>query len=83
MNNVIMRSQTVTTSYVPLAESETICSCTISVPLGSSVVYFEGDDGSEVPWQGGEYHRFQSIDLSEIRIKGTAGDTVTIVGGTW
>jgi hypothetical protein len=47
------------------------------------VVYFRGDDGSDVPWISGEWHSLKSVDLADIYIKGTAGDVVTVVGGTW
>jgi hypothetical protein len=47
------------------------------------VVYFRGDDGSDVPWQKGEWHNFTSVDLSTVFIKGTAGDYVTVIGGSW
>ena len=84
MNNVIMRSATVTATYAALVSSSLTGSVTISCPAtNAGVVYFLGDDGSDVPWQPGEWQEFRHVDLSTIRIKGTAGDTVTLVGGTW
>jgi hypothetical protein len=48
-------------------------------------VVFElfGHDGSDVPWVPGEYHAVYRVDLSRILIKGTPGDLVTVIGGTW
>ena len=84
MNNTIMRKATVTTAYQPLVSERLIGSVTISTPPSNSAnVQFEGDDGSDVPWVPGEWHEFRSIDLAVVRIKGTPGDVVTIVGGTW
>lgn len=84
MNNTIMRTITVTADYQPLASQRLVGSVTISCPSGNAgPVIFKGDDGSEVPWIAGEWHSFRSIDLSTVFVKGTSGDTISIVGGTW
>jgi hypothetical protein len=84
MNNFIMRKFTVSASYQPLASSRLVASVTISCPPGNvGNVNFKGDDGTDVPWIPGEWHDFQRINLAEVQVKGTAGDTVTVVGGTW
>ena len=84
MNNVIQRTASVTGSYAPLVASSLVGSVTISCPpTNVGTVYFLGDDGSDVAWVPGEWHSFRSIDLAAVRIKGTAGDKITIVGGTW
>lgn len=84
MNNVIMRKLVLTTNYQPLAPGSLVGSVAISAPpTNTANVIFQGDDGSEVPWVPGEWHRFQHVDLSTIRVKGTAGDIITINGGTW
>lgn len=84
MNNVIMRTVVVTGSYHPLVSQKLVGSVTISCPPGNAgVVLFKGDDSTDVPWVAGEWHDFQSVDLSTIQVRGTAGDTVTLVGGTW
>jgi len=83
-NNIVMRKLTVSGSYQPLVPSSLIASVTISTPpTNSDNVIFRGDDGSEVPWVPGEWHEFRSVDLSGIQVKGTAGDVVTVIGGTW
>jgi len=85
MNNVIMRIVTVTGSYQPLvAASLAAGTVTISCPpTNAAVVYFKGDDGSDVPWVAGQWHEFRGVDLKDFQIKGTPGDVVTLVGGTW
>jgi len=84
MNSVLMRVVDVTEEYQPLASERTVVTVTISCPPGNSAnVLFKGDDGSDVPWLPGEWHEFRSVDLHDIQVKGTVGDTVTIVGGTW
>ena len=84
MNNVIMRKVAVTSSYAPLIAGSLVGTFTISCPPGNSgPVNFLGDDGSDVPWIPGEWHIFKHVDLHAIQVKGTVGDKVTVVGGTW
>ena len=84
MNNVIMRKIAVTTVYTPLVVSKLIGSVTISTPpTNSGQVQFRGDDGLDVPWVPGEWHEFVAVNLADIKVKGTPGDVVTVVGGTW
>lgn len=84
MNNIIMRKITVTGTYQPLVASKLIGSVCIScAPGNQGAVNFRGDDVSDVPWQPSEWHDFHNIDLAQIMVKGTAGDIVTVVGGTW
>ena len=84
MNNVMMRKVDVTAEFAALATKKTVASVTIScLPGNADNVIFKGDTGDEVPWVPGEWHAFQRIDLAEVEIKGTVGDVVTVVGGTW
>ena len=84
MNNTIMRKIDVTADYQPLASGRLVGSVEISCsPDNAGAAYFLGDDGSDVPWVPGEWHHFRSVNLAEIKVKGTAGDVVTVVGGTW
>jgi len=83
MNGTYMRKITVAAAYAALAAGPTVVTVTISCPPGNAgVVYFLGDDGSDVPWIPGEWHVLKNVDLQQIQIKGTVGDTVTIVGDT-
>jgi hypothetical protein len=85
MNNVIMRVVTIGADYQPLV-SESLVAGTVVIscpPANAGPVFFKGDDGSDVPWVSGEWHQFRGIDLHEIQVKGTVGDTVTLVGGTF
>jgi len=84
MNNVVMREVTVGASYAPLNGVPLVCSVEITTPSANAgAVYFQGDDGSDVPWEPGEWHPFRRVDLSKIRVKGTPGDKVSVIGGTW
>jgi len=84
MHNIVMRKITVTGEYQPLVSASLVASVTISTPpTNAGDVLFKGDDGSDVPWVPGEWHQFESIDLAAIEVKGTPGDVVTVVGGSW
>jgi len=84
MNNVIMRKIDVTAGYQPLVSDRLVGTVTLSCPPGNAGnVMFRGDDCSDVPWVPGEWHRLVRVNLAEIEIKGTSGDVVTVVGGTW
>lgn len=84
MNQPIMRKIVVTGEYAPLAAGKLVACCDISCPPSNAgSVLFKCKDGSDVPWCSGEWHYFDSIDLSEVEVKGTPGDVVTVIGGTW
>jgi hypothetical protein len=84
MNNTVMRKVNVTAGYQSLVAQQLIATVEISaLPSNTGPVFFLGDDGSDVPWIPGEYHTLNSVNLAEIKIKGTPGDAVSIVGGTW
>jgi hypothetical protein len=84
MNNTVMRLVDVTADYAALAAVETVATVTISCPpTNAGPVYFEGDTGQDVPWIAGEWHTLERVNLAAIRVKGTVGDILTIVGGTW
>ena len=84
MNNVIARKVTVTTSWQALAVEPTVASVNVTAPTyNSGNVLLKGDTGDEVPLEPGEWHVLLSVDLAQIEVKGTAGDIVTVVGGTW
>ena len=84
MNNTVMRKVVVTAAYQPLVAQQLIATVEISaLPSNVGPVFFQGDDGLDVPWIPGEYHTLNQINLAELKIKGTPGDAVSIVGGTW
>ncbi len=83
MNNTILRQINVTDEFQPLASARTVASVTVSAPpTNTANVTLKSADG-EVQMIPGEWQEFHHIDLSELQVKGTAGDIVTAVGGTW
>ena len=84
MNNIIMRKVVLTANYQQLSAVSMVASVCISCPPGNAgIAYFKGDDGSDVPWQPSEWHRFVRVNLADIQAKGTPGDVLTLVGGSW
>jgi hypothetical protein len=85
VNNLIQRIITVTADWQPLTERD-LEVATIDVqspPTNAAPVLFLGDTGQEVPWIPGEYHTLIRVNLADLRVKGTPGDIVTVIGGTW
>ena len=84
MNNIIMRKLVLTADYQPLAAERVVGSFVISAPPSNDDdAIFLGDLGADVPWTPGEWHEFNRVNLAEVKVKGTPGDIVTVVGGTW
>ncbi len=85
MNSILMRTIVLTAEYRAVTtKAREVASVEVSVPpTNAGPVSFLGDDGAEVIWAQGEYHGFKRINLAELRVKGTPGDIVTLVGGTW
>lgn len=86
MNNVILRKINVTGSWQPLSAARLVGSVTISTPPtnGANVLFRTASEPAhEIPFVPGEWYDFQRMDLSTIQVKGSVGDVVTLVGGTW
>ncbi len=84
MNNAIARKIDVTTGYQPLASEQIVATVTVSAPPANIAnIFMLGDTGDDVPIAPGEWHIFRSVDLADLQVKGTAGDIVTVIGGTW
>jgi hypothetical protein len=71
----------VTAVATPLSASRRVLRCTISCPPGNAGnVTFTDPEGNTAAWIPGEWHAFEAINLADLNVSGTAGDTVTIVG---
>jgi hypothetical protein len=86
MNNVILRRIDVTGDWQPLSVVRLVGTVTISTPPdnGGAVLFRTTDEPAhEVPWVAGEWHTFHRVDLAGIEVKGSVGDVISVVGGTW
>ena len=84
MHNLVQRRVVLTADWQPVSAVPLVASVDVScLPQNIGLVWFQGDDGSEVPWLPGEWHQFQRIDLGNLRVRGSPGDTLTVIGGTW
>ena len=83
-HNIVMRRVEVTSAYRPLSDRPLVVSAEIGAPpTNTGPVYFRGDQGDDIAWPVGAWHFFKSIDLSQLFVKGSYGDAVSIIGGTW
>jgi len=84
MHNPFMRKIVLTANYQPLSATRLVLSVEIScLPTNAGNALFKCGDDVDVPWIGGEWHAFSGIDLSEIQVKGTPGDVITVIGGSY
>lgn len=86
MRETIMRRIDVTSTLAPLAAERLVGAVTITAaPTNLGPVFFRADapGAADVPWVAGEWHTFVGVDLARMQVRGTPGDYVTVVGGTW
>jgi hypothetical protein len=85
MNNLVQRVIAVTDDWQPASplQSEVASVDVLALPTNAAPVEFLGDQGQPVPWQPGEWHSFPRINLADLKVRGQAGDRITVVGGTW
>jgi len=83
MTNPFMRKIVLTAAYQPLSTVKLVLSVQVScLPGNAGNALFKCGGDTDVPWIPGEWHDFVGIDLSEIQVKGTPGDLITIIGGS-
>jgi len=83
MNNTLLKQIDVTADWQALSSVSLVASVTISAPpTNAGNVLLRNGEG-QVEMIPGEWQAFHHVNLAELEIKGTAGDVVTIVGGTW
>ena len=82
-NNLILRTVEVTADYAPLSARPLVGTVDVSTPpTNSGPVFFKAGATEEAWFLPGEFHGFVRVPLHEVFVKGTPGDTVTIIGGT-
>ncbi len=81
---VLQREQNVYTGLYSLLDGNLTGTFEVTCPItNAGIVYFRGDDDSDVPWQPGESHTFNNVSTSNIRMKGTLGDKVMVRSTSW
>jgi hypothetical protein len=84
MHNVIQRRIVLTADWQALSDQEVVATVDVQAPPSNAgPVIFLDDTGQEVPWIPGEYHTLVRVNLAALRVRGTPGDVLTVVGGTW
>ena len=83
-NNVILRVVEMTEAFQPLSDRRLTGTVTISAPPSNSGPVFLRAGPDEEAWMiNGEHHCFRRIDLASLEARGTPGDVLTIIGGSW
>lgn len=83
-NNVVLKTIGLTSDYQPLAATSLVATVTLSAPPGNSAsATVRTPDGAEAAFEPGEWHTLNRVDLARLEAKGQAGDTLSLVGGTW
>ena len=80
----IIRQASLTSEYAPVSETSEVCFVTLSAPATNQhTANVLGDDGAtDVPMSPGQQFPLHAVDLADIRLKGTAGDVITIIGSS-
>jgi hypothetical protein len=83
MNNTVLKKIDVTDQWQALSPVPLVASVTISaLPTNAGNVLLRNGE-SQVELIPGEWQDFRSVNLAELEVKGTIGDVLSIVGGTW
>jgi len=86
MNNIYANTVVLTAEYQVLSDSRLVLSFVLTSPatnVNAVAVRFNARDTEVVTVLPGEWHEFKVTNLADIEVKGTANETVTIVGGSW
>ena len=83
MNNAVVKTIDVTDEYQALADRSMVLTFTLTAPISNEAAVMVKVDDGEVDFSPGQWHTLHHVDLATISVKGTVGDTVSIVGGTW
>ncbi len=84
MNNSILIEKIVTAEWQRLSDAKLVASGELMTPPSNAAdVEMKGSNDAAVHFKPGQSNPMKSIDLNEIQFKGTAGDKVVFVGGTW
>lgn len=79
--NLVLRTITLTASYVPLSDAVLVADFVVTaLDTNAGPCFFAGEDGSDVKVAVNNWFEFRGVDLAQLRMKGTAGDKVTIIG---
>lgn len=83
-NNVVLKTIELTGDFQPLTDASLVATVTLSAPPDNTAsATLRTPNGSEVNFMPGEWHTLHRVDLAHLEAKGDAGDTLSLVGGTW
>ena len=83
-NNVVLKMIELTDQFQPLSAVPLVASITLSAPpANSGAVTLRTPAGAEAEMIPGEWHTLYRVNLARLEVRGSAGDMLSMVGGTW
>ena len=81
MRNLITLKVDLESGYVPMSGTSVIATFTLTAAhTNTQDAILEGTDGKEIPVAPGTQYYFERVDLSKIKVKSKAGESMFVVG---
>ena len=81
MRNLIALKVDLDTAYVPMSGTSVIATFTLTAAhTNTQDAVLGGTDGKEIPVAPGTQYYFERVDLSKIKVKSKAGESMFVVG---
>lgn len=81
MRNLITLKVDLDNAYVPMAGTSVVATFTLTAShTNTQDAILEGTDGKEIPVAPGTQYYFERVDLSKIKAKSKAGESMFVIG---
>ncbi|MCC6425711.1 MAG: hypothetical protein IT435_02700 [Phycisphaerales bacterium] len=81
MRNLITLKVDLDSGYVPMFATPVVAIFTLmAAHTNTQDAILEGTDGKEIPVAPGTQYYFERVDLSKVKVKGKAGESMFVVG---
>lgn len=81
MRNLVTFKVDLDSGYVPMSPTSLIATFTLAAAhTNTQDAILEGTDGKEIPVAPGTQYYFERVDLSKIKAKSKAGESMFVVG---
>ncbi|GJQ30438.1 MAG: hypothetical protein HBSAPP03_23220 [Phycisphaerae bacterium] len=81
MRNLITLKVDLDNAYVPMSGTSVVATFTLAAAhTNTQDAILEGTDGKEIPVAPGTQYYFERVDLSKVKVKSKAGESMLVVG---
>jgi hypothetical protein len=80
VRNLITLKVDLESGYVPMSGTSVIATFTLTAAHTNTQDAIEGTDGKEIPVAPGTQYYFERVDLSKVKVKSKAGESMFVVG---